>query len=189
MDESKRCRAHKPDGSQCGRARSVGSTVCASHGASAPQVKAAAARRIQEQKATEIARRGVAGLDLSAYSDPVAALEHAVGLTHAMALRLAGLVEAIPDGQLVWRSDKSGEHVRGEVVAAMKALDSLRAASVDALRLGLESRRAGVLESTADMLLRAFDAGLTASGAGVEGRAKAREVFRQNLKVVPGEPA
>jgi hypothetical protein len=188
MDEAKRCRAHKPDGSQCGRARTPGSTVCAAHGASAPQVKAAAARRVQEQNARELARRSVADADLSAYADPIAALEFAVSCSYAMAERLAGLAGSIPDDQLVWRN-KSGEHVRGELTAAQKSLADLRAAAADALKIGLDARRAGIQEQTADMLLRAFDAGLTASGAGVEGRAKAREVFRRNLKVVPGEPA
>src|SRR5260370_40269638 len=124
MADSKRCPATaKRTGQRCERACLPGGKVCAVHGGGAIQVVAAAGRRVQEQKATALAKRTVSGLDLTQYSDPIAALEFAVGYTHALATRLAGLVEQIPDDQLAYRT-KSGEHLRGEVVAAQRALDS-----------------------------------------------------------------
>lgn len=43
-----RCRAHNRAGAQCGLAPIHGATVCQVHGGRAPQVKAAAARRIAD---------------------------------------------------------------------------------------------------------------------------------------------
>src|SRR6266704_1675227 len=120
MDPSKRCVATvKSTGERCQRARVPGATVCSTHGGSIGRVKDAARRRLEEQNARELAKRSV--VDLSKYSDPIAGLEFAVSASYAMAERLAQIAAGIPDSELVWRN-KSGEHVRGEVVAAMKAL-------------------------------------------------------------------
>lgn len=43
-----RCTAHRKNGDQCKNAAIKGGNVCRVHGGSAPQVKAAALRRIQE---------------------------------------------------------------------------------------------------------------------------------------------
>jgi hypothetical protein len=43
-----RCHAHRRDGEQCGSDAVKGATVCRMHGGSAPQVKAAARRRLLE---------------------------------------------------------------------------------------------------------------------------------------------
>jgi len=42
----RKCKAHKKDGSPCGRWPIRGATVCHTHGGAAPQVKLAAARRL-----------------------------------------------------------------------------------------------------------------------------------------------
>jgi hypothetical protein len=189
MDESSRCTAKaKRTGRRCERACAPGCRVCRVHGGAAIQVVDAGQRRLQEQKATELARRGVAGLDLSAYSDPFKALEFSVAHSHALAERLAGIVGQIPDDQLRW-AGKTGDHVRGEVIVLQKALDSCRGAAADALRLGLDARRAGIQQSTVDMLDAALELALNASGIGLERRAEARAIFRKQIKVRDDEPA
>jgi hypothetical protein len=130
MDDARRCTATNRRGERCGKWAIRGGTVCLAHGGAAGQVRDAAARRVQEQRAMEVAQRTVPRMDLSRYSDPVRALEFAVSYSHALAERLAGLVEQIPDRELA---------CRGEVVAAMKALADLRAAAVDSLRIGLDA--------------------------------------------------
>ena len=136
----------------------------------------------------ELARKTVVGMDLSGYSNPVQALEFAVGFSHALAVRLAWLVEQIPDDHLAYRT-KTGEHLRGELTAAQRALSDLRAAATDSLKLGLDARRIGIRQQTFDMLERALDLALTASGIGFDRRAEARETFRKNITLMRDETA
>src|SRR4051794_5929850 len=92
MDEARRCVAHSSrTGQRCRKAAVVGSTVCATHGASARQVKEAARRRA----ALERAARAAAALGEIASGAPFDALEHAVSLAHA---RLASLARRPPAG-------------------------------------------------------------------------------------------
>lgn len=51
-----RCTARRPDGTPYKRWANHGTTVCRSHGAGAPQVKAAAQRRLQQAADAIIAR-------------------------------------------------------------------------------------------------------------------------------------
>jgi hypothetical protein len=139
--------------------------VCRAHGAGAPQVRAAAERRLQEQQAAEAARRTVGSVDLSQYADPYDALEWAMSYSYALAARLAALVEAIPDDQLRYRG-KIGEQLRGEITAVQTALRDLRQGATDAAKLGLAERRVAIREQTADMLMRALDLTLAKAGLG-----------------------
>lgn len=183
MDDSKRCTATATrTGERCQRARLPGATVCATHGASVGRVRDAAARRVQEQQAMTTAQRLLANVDLSRYSDPFAALEFAVSYSYALAERLAAIVSEIPDDQLRYPG-KAGEQLRGEVTAAQHALDSVRHAATDALKLNLAEKRIGVQRQTVDMMDRALDMALEASGIGLDGRHSAREVFRANIRV------
>jgi hypothetical protein len=139
MDPSKQCVAMaKRTGRRCERPRVPGTTVCRLHGGAAPQARAAGQRRVQEAGALEAARRRMSADDLARFSDPVAALEFAVGYSHALAVRLGALVDEIPDSRLRYEN-KTGEHLRGEVTAMQKALDTLRGAGG---RAQAEHRRA-----------------------------------------------
>jgi hypothetical protein len=181
MDPSKRCRAtSNRTGEQCARARVPGSTVCSTHGGSTPQVRAAAERRVQEQQAVEVARRRVSADDLARFSDPISALEFCVGYSHALAVRLAGLVDELPDDRLRYTA-KNGEHLRGEVVAAQKALDQLRAVSVDALKLGIDARRPRMQQETADLLDHALNLALQEAGIGWDRMEAARKMFGKHM--------
>ena len=189
---NRRCHARSSrTGEQC-RLWGVRGTVpptCRVHGASAGQVRASAQRRLEKQNAVQLAQRSVAGLDLSAYSDPIGALQYAVSASYAMAERLAVIAGNIPDAELVWRN-KTGEHVRGELVASMKALADLRAASEAALKIGLDARRAGVQESTVNMLDAALNGTLAALGLSFDEQMRARQIFRGKIRIAgDGEPA
>src|SRR5712691_8054800 len=107
-----RCTATvRSTGERCKRRPHPGAVVCVMHGAAAPQVKDAAARRVQEAKALALAKRSVGEVDLAQFSDPFEALEFAVSYSHALALRLAKIVEALPDADLRYRG-KIGEQLR-----------------------------------------------------------------------------
>jgi hypothetical protein len=151
-----------------------------------PQVRDKAAQRYQEQQAMALARKQVGDLDLSQFSNPLDALEFSISYGYALATRLARLVEAIPDGELRYQG-KLSEQIRGEVIAAQTALRDLRTSAAEAGKLGLAERRVAIQQRTADMITQALNDALTASGIPLEGRAKARELLRQNLKVIQGE--
>ena len=176
----------KQTGKRCGRWPVPGAAVCVMHGGKAPQVRDKAVQRLQEQAALALARKAAGDVDVAQFGDPYSALETAIAYGHHLALRLAALVEAIPDGELRYRG-KVSEQLRGEVTAAQTALRDLRQSAAEAGRLGLAERRAGIRQQTADVLERALNLAIESAGLDIDGQARAREVFRRNLPVVRGE--
>src|SRR5438477_8073758 len=126
MDESKRCIAtSKRTGRRCGLARIPGTTVCAKHGGAAPQVRAAAARRVAEQKVRKAAMKlEVDPQDVS--TDPVALLS---GMIHSGAImmeRFSHLVDRCEDGHSLVYTAKSGvRQIRPEFAALRAERESL----------------------------------------------------------------
>jgi hypothetical protein len=126
MDESKRCTAtSKRTGRRCGLARIPGTTVCAKHGGAAPQVRAAAARRVAEQKVQKLAMKlDVDPQDVS--TDPVTLLS---GMIHSGAImmeRFSRLVDRCEDGQSLVYTAKSGvRQIRPEFAALRAERESL----------------------------------------------------------------
>jgi len=126
MDESKRCIAtSKRTGQRCGLARIPGTTVCAKHGGAAPQVRAAAARRVAEQKVRAIAMKlDVGPQDVS--TDPVALLSGMIHSGAVMMERFSRLVERCEDGQSLVYVAKSGvRQIRPEFAALRAERESL----------------------------------------------------------------
>jgi hypothetical protein len=126
MDESKRCVAtSKRTGRRCGLARIPGTTVCAKHGGAAPQVRAAAARRVAAQKVRAAAMKlDVGPQDVA--TDPVALLS---GMIHSGAImmeRFSRLVDRCEDGQSPVYTARSGvRQVRPEFAALRAERESL----------------------------------------------------------------
>jgi hypothetical protein len=70
-----------------------------------------------------------------------------------------------------------------------KALDTLRGAAVDALKLGIDARRAQIQQETVDKLDRALALALTEAGVGYDRIGDARRLFAERLrgtKVIEG---
>jgi hypothetical protein len=126
MDESKRCIAmSKRTGRRCGLARIPGTTVCAKHGGAAPQVRAAAARRVAEQKVRAAAMKlEVDPQEVS--TDPVTLLS---GMIHSGAImmeRFSRLVDRCEDGQSLVYTARSGvRQIRPEFAALRAERESL----------------------------------------------------------------
>lgn len=97
------CRAHKGDGSPCGQIAAKGATVCRYHGGRAPQVQAAAARRLEEQRAEEAVRTLGLPLDIS----PTEALLEEVRWTAGHVQWLRAKVQELEDGALVWGTSRT----------------------------------------------------------------------------------
>jgi hypothetical protein len=126
MDEAKRCTAtSRRTGQRCGLARIPGTTVCAKHGGAAPQVRAAAARRVAEQKVRAIAMKlDVGPQDVS--TDPVALLSGMIHNGAVMMERFSRLVERCEDGQSLVYTARSGvRQIRPEFAALRAERESL----------------------------------------------------------------
>src|SRR2546430_3886475 len=126
MDESKRCTAtSKRTGQRCGLARIPGTTVCAKHGGAAPQVRAAAARRVAEQKVRKLAMKlDVDPQDVS--TDPMTLLSSMIHSGAIMMERFSRLVDRCEDGQSPVYTARSGvRQVRPEFAALRAERESL----------------------------------------------------------------
>jgi hypothetical protein len=184
--DDRRCTAHNAKtGAPCKAWAIAGGRVCAGHGGRAPQVREAAAQRHQEQQAMELARRTLPQEDLARYADPFSALEFAVSQSYRMAERLTGLVDELPDNQLRW-AGKTGEHIRGEVVALQKALDSLRMTAEGTLKLGLAERRQRLHEKQVAAILDAMNAGLAKAGLAPAQEQAVRAEVSRRLRLIQG---
>lgn len=182
--DSRRCTGHNArTGLPCKAWAIKGGTVCWYHGGSAPQVREKARQRAEAAEALALARKTAGDIDLSAFSDPFAALETALGHQHALALRLLALVEAIPDDQLRYRG-KIGEQLRGEVIAAQTALRDLRGAAEGAMRLNLADRRVQVSERQIDLMERAMRTTLQQCGLDLDGQDKALQILARELRAI-----
>ena len=125
MDESKRCTATaKRTGERCTRARVPGSTVCALHGAKAPQVRDAAERRVAESQAREVAAR--VDVDPAKFDgNPFAALRDLLRRDQIELERFARLVGRLSDDELVYTNRSGTEQIRAALLAYRDERDAL----------------------------------------------------------------
>jgi hypothetical protein len=133
--------------------------------------------RLNAQAAAELAN-----LDVAPVVDPFLELSLLAGQVVEWKNRMAGRVNALTD--LRYKSAHGLEQLRSELALWERSLDRCLAVLTAMSRLDIEERLTGIRQKTADMLERAFDAALEASGCGLDGKARARETFRQNIRVV-----
>lgn len=91
MDDSRRCQAHSSrTGERCKKAAVLGTTVCATHGASAGQVKAAARRRLAEliDPAIDALHRAAESKDMRAVVQAARAILDRAGVPATTALEI-----------------------------------------------------------------------------------------------------
>lgn len=94
------CGAKKRDGNPCGAPPIKGGTRCVRHGGKAPQVQAAAARRLAEQEAQEIMNKAVVTLGIKDRDiDPAKALLEEISWTYAHVQWLRGKVQELTANQ------------------------------------------------------------------------------------------
>jgi hypothetical protein len=140
----------KSTGQRCKRAPHPGSTVCVKHGAGAPAVRAAAARREADREAARRLRRLLADVDAPPVTDPVGELERLAGQLRAAVDVLGGWVNELPSIRDV--DAEGGAHLRAEVALWERLMVSLRKALVEMTRLGIEERRVQISERHGQML-------------------------------------
>lgn len=116
MKDERKCKARRRDGKPCSRWAISGSTVCASHGGRAPQVKAAAHRRIVEADAlATLAYQGIKPI-----GDPIEELGKLASETSAMKDALAARVNALDSPTYDFMGQSK---IRAEVELYNSALD------------------------------------------------------------------
>jgi hypothetical protein len=172
----RRCTAHNARGERCKKWAIKGLAVCLAHGGGTAASRAAGERRCQEQQALELVGKISPGVDLTQYGDPLDAMEHVLAMSHYLAVRLAGLVGQMADGDLAYRS-RFGEQLRGEVTAAQRALADLGRVAAESVKLGLAERRARITDNQVGLIVHALTIALEASGLDLEGQDAARRVL------------
>jgi hypothetical protein len=117
--------------------------VCSSHGARAPQVKAAAERRVAERKAREAVAK--LGKVAPGSVDPLDVLDETLAELVALKERLGVLVATLGDESLRYEG-RAGKQIRGEIQAYMASLRDVVKTSETIVKLGLDERRVRVSE-------------------------------------------
>jgi hypothetical protein len=174
----------KRSGQQCQRAAAPGATVCASHGAKAPQVRAAAQRRLQAEAARQdLDRLGVALPDTDPGQALQAMIDEAAGNVTILRELVAGLDR--PYARLYHANGEATGRAEPHVLVAMydAERDRLHRLSKDALALGLEERRTRVEEGQARQLAAAVNAALNVLPDGA--REEFRAALAQQLRSLP----
>lgn len=136
MDPTRRCTATSGrTGQPCRKPAILGGTVCATHGGSAPQVRAAANRNLVDQAAT----KELAHAEVKPLGDPIVALGDLAAESLAiLEVAKANAVGAAVDSAWMGMLERSMER-------AGKLLEVCG-------RLGLEERRVRLEEDKLDML-------------------------------------
>lgn len=151
-------------GSRCRKAPVKGATVCASHGGNAPQVRAAAARRLATAEAVALAQK----LGLPITTTPEAALMSALNQAAGIAAFYGSKVQEIVEGDpndLVWGQtrSKTGGIDAGDTYEAAPSTwltlwneerDRLIKIASTALRLDLSKRETRLATDQAQIVYR-----------------------------------
>jgi hypothetical protein len=118
-------------------------------------------------------------------SDPLSQLQAVAGELVAVKDMLRGEVERVE--QLRYEG-RSGEQLRGELVAYQASLrDTVNALAIIA-RLGIDERLAQISEKQAGVVLAAIDAMLAHLGISGQEAADAKKVAARHLRALPAAP-
>jgi hypothetical protein len=183
LHDPRKCLGHKDleDGTlvPCKKFPSAGTTVCRFHGAAAPQVQKAIAVAKVRREITE----AVDILGAQPITDPLRALQELAGQVVEWKDALAARVDL---HTLRYESAISTEQVRGEVVLLERAMDRCNTVLATIAKLNIDERLARIDELTAQMIVKALEAGLASAGVSGPAAVRAREVTRGHLKVLAG---
>lgn len=125
-------------GKRCTLPPIIGGTVCHKHGGSAPQVRAAARRRVSEAEALKV----LAAMDVPPMTDPLTALERLAGL--AVALVDVALGQLAKLDSMVGPDHQGDERAKVHVQLLGQFMDRAQKFAADLARLNLDERIAGM---------------------------------------------
>ena len=148
IHDPEKCSGHTGAGRQCRKRPINGATVCRTHGGSAPQVIAAAQRRLEERKAVLAAET----FGLPREVDPHTALLEELHRTAGAVEWLGAVVADLKRNSLTWgktRSKTGGEDHGTTYEARPNAYYAVAKTCVD---VGIEERRVRVAEESGRLL-------------------------------------
>ena len=194
-----RCRARRGDGEWCTKWPVKGAKVCGTHGGRAPQVKAAAKRRLEE----ESAQMAVATYGLPREVAPDQALLEEVHRTAGHVAWLAEVVGQLEHGEVTWglveeTDAPPGENGGGGVTTKHKAAVNvwvklyqderrhLAAVCRDALAAGIAERQVRLAEQQGALLAGAVSRILDALGLSPAQRELVSVVVPRELRAISG---
>lgn len=181
LPDHKRCVAKtKASGGKerCPNPRVGGATVCRMHGGGAPQVKAAAQRRMAESKI----RQALDEVGIREVDNPLEELRSLTGEVVAWKDALARHVAHLED-QYRYKDRKGGEQLRAEVALYERALDRAAKLLETWARLGIDAMLADMQVRVTGAQVETLTAGLEAyrRAAGVEA-----DAHRAGLEALAG---
>ncbi len=180
MDDSRRCTAKNRAGERCKRAAVLGGTVCAAHGGKAPQVKAAAQRRLAEAKAAA----SLAQVGVTPIGDPLA--EFAALAAEARALQGELAAQVAEMGRITGENHLGDRVLTPEFTAYNAAMDRCGRFLADWVRLGIDERITALHERQAELVARVLRAVIADPELGLTEtqRDAAPAVARRHLELV-----
>lgn len=128
-----------------------GGRVCRSHGGAAPQVRAAAARRLAEAEAA----KSIADVVVGPIENPLDALARIAAEAVALKDHFANVVAQLKD-QYRFTDDRKQEQLDARVGLYERALDRAHKFLTDWVRLGFEERKARLDDARAQLVATAL---------------------------------
>lgn len=184
--ERARCRGTKRTGDQCTRPPIRGGTVCRMHGGAAPQVLAAAHRRMLTKAAEADALAILAHEGIEQIDDPILELGKLASAAKALTLALAQRVNALES--IRYKGVQGSEQLRAEVAMYERSLDRTGKFLEVLAKLGFQERQVQVSEQIAAQVTDVLKEILDDLQLNSEQRRQAPDVVRRHmLRLVPGE--
>jgi len=175
------CGARTRSGGTCKQRPIDGGNRCHWHGGALPQVKAAAARRLADQRA----RKLLADLDhTEPVTDPIAALEDLAGQAVALVRLLRSAVADLEEIRYRGGLGDGTENLRGELQAYLAAMARAESILHKIVSLDLDTRRVRLDEARADVVLRAIGRALDRLGLDEQQRKRAAELFAHEFRLI-----
>lgn len=193
------CGAKKRDGSPCGAPPIKGGKRCVRHGGKAPQVKAAADRRLAHAAAQKQMETAVRTLGLPIDVDPGKALLDEIHWTAGHVAWLREKVQELEAEQLVWGKEKHEDGVGPQGIVDvttekagpsvwyelyLKERDHLAKVCALALRAGIEERKVKLAESQGALVADVIRRILAALGLTPEQQLLVPQIVPQELRAL-----
>lgn len=146
--DERRCKGtSKTTGNRCPQYAIRGGTVCFHHGGNAPQVKAAAARRLAHAKIEANAEAVLAHQGITAVEDPLDELGKLASASTAMMHALGARVNSLQE--LEHFDQKSSPDIKAEVQMYERAMDRTHRLLDSLVKHGYAERQITIAESEA----------------------------------------
>jgi hypothetical protein len=193
------CGAKNKKAEPCGLSPVPGATRCGRHGGKAPQVKAAAERRLAEKDAKEQMVKAVRTLGLPVDVDPGKALLDEIHWTAGHVAWLREKVQELEADDLVWGKTQHDDGVGPQGVVDvttekaapsvwyelyMKEREHLAKVCALALRAGIEERKVKLAESQGALVADVIRRILAALGLTPEQQALVPQIVPEQLRLL-----